>query len=153
MRQPAAITAAEHPLLAGLSAAQYEAVTAYLEPRHYARGEVIVHKGDAAAGLFLVLRGEVTSRAVAADGGRHRITTLSPGMSFGEMPLLMTVPFLLDMVADTPVDLVVVSVPHFEALTADAPGVKLALLENLATGAYGQMAAVIRTLGRFDIGL
>ena len=153
VRQPAAITAAEHPLLAGLSAAQYEAVTAYLEPRHYARGEVIVHKGDAAAGLFLVLRGEVTSRAVAADGGRHRITTLSPGMSFGEMPLLMTVPFLLDMVADTPVDLVVVSVPHFEALTADAPGVKLALLENLATGAYGQMAAVIKTLGRFDIGL
>lgn len=74
-------------------------------------------------------------------------------MSFGEMPLLMSVPFLLDMVADTPVDLVVVSAAHFRALTRDAPEVKLALLENLATGAYGQMAAVIRTLGRFDIGL
>ena len=73
--------------------------------------------------------------------------------AYGLTALLMAVPFLLDMVADTPVDLVVVSVPHFEALTADAPGVKLALLENLATGAYGQMAAVIKTLGRFDIGL
>jgi glutaminase len=56
-------------------------------------------------------------------------------------------------VADTPVDLVVVSVAHFEALTRDAPEVKLALLENLASGAYGQMAAVVKTLGRFDIGI
>ena len=101
----------------------------------------------------MILRGEVTSTAVSADGGTHRITTLSPGMSFGEMPLLMSVPFLLDMVADTPVDLVVVSVSHFEALTRDAPEVKLALLENLASGAYGQMASVVKTLGRFDIGI
>lgn len=152
-RQPAEITPAEHPLLAGLYTEQFDSVTPYLEKRHYARGDVIVHRGAPAAGLFLILRGEVTSTAVSADGGTHRITTLSPGMSFGEMPLLMSVPFLLDMVADTPVDLVVVSVSHFESLTRDAPEVKLALLENLASGAYGQMAAVVKTLGRFDIGI
>lgn len=152
-RQPTVITAAEHPLLAGLTTTQFDAVAPYLEARHYARGEIIAHKGDQAGGLYLVLRGEVTSTAVAAEGGTHRITTLSPGMSFGEMPLLMSVPFLLDMVAESPVDVVVVSPTHFEALTRDAPEIKLALLKNLAVGAYGQMATAIKTLGRFDVGL
>ncbi|SNS24610.1 glutaminase A [Rhodococcoides kyotonense] len=151
-RQPMAISAGEHPVFAGLTPEQYARASAVTEIRHYARGETIVHAGDHAAGLFLVLIGEVSSTYEAPGGFRHRISTLSPGMSFGEMPLLAGTTFLLDFCADTDLTVAVISVADFESLTVDAPEVKLGLLSNLASGAYMQMNIAIKSLGQFGIG-
>ncbi|MDJ0361512.1 glutaminase A [Rhodococcus sp. H29-C3] len=149
-RQPETISVSEHPVLCGLTPAQHEEVEALIDIRHYPRGQVIVRGGDSASGLFLVLAGEVSSILVAEDGSRHRITTLSPGMSFGEMPLLTGTTFILDFCADTPLTVGVLSVADFDALTKDAPAVKLELLTNLATGAYLQMNTAIKSLGQFE---
>ncbi|WP_072801972.1 glutaminase A [Rhodococcoides yunnanense] len=151
-RQPLKITTEHHPVLTGLTADQYEKVAALLEQRHFARGETIVRAGDSAAGLFLVLAGEVSSTYESRDGGRQRISTLSPGMSFGEMPLLAGTRFLLDFCADTPLTVAVMTVDDFRSLTDNAPEVKLALLSNLAAGAYMQMNTAIKSLGHFDVG-
>lgn len=151
-RQPERITPSQHPVLSGLSPEQIGSVEALIDTRHYARGDVIVRSGDSAAGLFLVLAGEVSSTFTAPDGSRHRISTLSPGMSFGEMPLLAGTTFLLDFCADTPLTLAVVTEHDFQALTEDAPTIKLELLTNLASGAYVQMNTAIKSLGQFDVG-
>lgn len=152
-RQPSEITLADHPLLAGLDSAQFERAARLLISRHHLRGETIIEQGDPPAGLFLILGGEVSTTTTTADGRRHRITTLAPGMSFGEMPMLTASPFLLDIVADSPVHLAVLSRAEFESLTEDDPAIKLALLERLAVGAYTQMSTAIKTLGRLDIGM
>ncbi|MDJ0391714.1 glutaminase A [Rhodococcus sp. G-MC3] len=151
-RQPPKITTREHPVLSGLTDEQFEEIERLIESRHFARGEVIVRSGDAAMGLFLVLAGEVSSTYQAADGSRHRISTLSPGMSFGEMPLLAQTKFLLDFCADTPLTVAVMTTTDFESLTETAPPVKLELLKNLAAGAYLQMNTAIKSLGQFDVG-
>ena len=79
------------------------------------------------------------------DGVAHRITTLGPGTTFGEMPVLTGARFLIDVRADTRVQVAVLSAEHFQRLTEQYPLVKLTLLERLATGAYAQMEAAIRT--------
>ncbi|MBP1158449.1 glutaminase [Rhodococcus sp. PvR044] len=145
-RLPESITVAEHPLLSALSAEQFDRFAGELEIRTVAQGEVIVHRGDPAAGLFLILAGRVSNTLQGADGVPHRITTLAPGMTFGEMPLLIGERFLGDVHADTDVRLAVLPPDRFAHLSAEAPGLKVALLEELAAGAYAQMDAVIRSL-------
>ncbi|AYJ49576.1 glutaminase A [Rhodococcus sp. P1Y] len=149
-RQPEVILPQDHPVLSGLDPQRYAQVAEVLSMRSYARGDVIVRTGDPAAGLFLILAGQVSSTFTAPGGSRHRISTLSPGMSFGEMPLLAKTHFILDFRADTPLSVAVIEVADFDALTADAPEVKLDLLTNLATGAYMQMNTAIKSLGQFD---
>lgn len=151
-RQPSRIAVSAHPTLSALTPAQFDSLAGRLEARHFARGENIVRQGDPAAGLFLILAGEVSSTFRTASGAVHRISTLSPGMSFGEMPLLTGAPFLIDIRADTHVDVAVLPAADFDELARDAPEVKLALLTTLATGAYSQMNAAIKSLGHFDIG-
>lgn len=151
-RQPEVIEPQQHPVLSGLTEQQYARVASVLTIRRYARGEVVVESGQPAAGLFLVLAGQVSSTFTSPGGSRHRISTLSPGMSFGEMPLLAQTHFILDFCADTPLSVAVISVHDFESLTANAPEVKLQLLTSLATGAYMQMNTAIKSLGQFDVG-
>lgn len=151
-RQPDRIDARHHPVLASLTDQQYERVEAVLQYRSYEHDELIVSGGQPSAGLFLVLAGQVSSTYTGPDGSRHRISTLSPGMSFGEMPLLADTTFILDFRADNQLSVAVISPADFHRLTADATDVKLALLTNLATGAYFQMNTAIKSLGQFDVG-
>ncbi|OZE76759.1 glutaminase A [Rhodococcus sp. 15-649-1-2] len=151
-RQPARIALRDHPVLDGLTPAEYAAVEPAFTVHTYARGDTVVTSGQPAAGLFLVLAGQVSSSFTSPGGRHHRISTLSPGMSFGEMPLLARTEFLLDFRADTPLSVAVMSVRDFEALSESAPSVKLELLTTLATGAYMQMNTAIKSLGQFDVG-
>ncbi|MFD4183133.1 glutaminase A [Rhodococcus sp. NPDC058514] len=145
-RLPESITLAEHPLLSALTAEQFDGFAHGLEIRTVNRGETIVRRGDRAAGIFLILAGRVSSTLQGSDGAVHRITTLAPGMTFGEMPMLVDDRFLNDVHADSDVRLAVLPPDRFARLTAEAPGLKVALLEGLAAGAYAQMEAAIRSL-------
>ncbi|MFE3291225.1 glutaminase A [Rhodococcus sp. NPDC059234] len=145
-RTPAEIPLAEHPLLAELTGPQRERFAKDLEIREIAGGRTVVRRGDDAAGIFLILSGRVSTVVTGADGTPHRITTLGAGMSFGEMPTLIGGTFLNDVHTDSPVRLAVLPPERFAALTAEAPELKLALLDRLAKGAYAQLDTAIRTM-------
>ncbi|WP_305094834.1 glutaminase A [Prescottella sp. R16] len=144
-RQPASIGLEQHPLLADLSPDQFERFTDELERRTVARGETIVRRGDRGTGIFLILSGRVSTIVTSTDGAAHRITTLSAGTTFGEMPTLLDSAFLNDVRADTTVTLAVLPPSGFARLTSAAPEIKAALLERLATAAYSQLDTVLRT--------
>jgi CRP/FNR family transcriptional regulator, cyclic AMP receptor protein len=55
---------------------------------HAAQGDVIFRCGDDARELYIVLSGEVELCAQTKVGKEHRILTLSPGHSFGEICVL-----------------------------------------------------------------
>ncbi|MFC4602804.1 glutaminase A [Rhodococcus kronopolitis] len=145
-RSPETVTLTTHPLLAALPADQLERVTATLEPRTHARGETIVRRGDPATGIFLILAGRVSNLIADGTGVTHRISTLSAGMTFGEMTTLTGGTALGDIRADTAVRLAVLSPAAFDALTASAPQLKSTLLERLAAGAYAQLATASRSV-------
>lgn len=66
--------------------------------------------------------------------------------------MLARTKFILDFRAETDLSVAVISDENFAELTRDAAEVKLALLTNLATGAYYQMNTAIKSLGPFGIG-
>lgn len=136
----------EHPLLEALSAHHLEHITHELEIRNFARDDYIVRRGDSATGLFLILSGQVSSTLPDGAGGTHRIMTLSAGMTFGEMTLLLKTRFLNDFRADTPVVAAVLPEDRYVELAGQDADLKLALVEQLAAGAYEQMELTMRTL-------
>lgn len=136
----------EHPLLAGLDAGYRTRLAADFEPRTFARGELIADRGDPRSGLYLILDGRVRATFSGTDGRVHRLLTLSAGMSFGEIPMLVGEPFMYEISAETTVRVAVMPPDVFDQLTEGHPRLKLALLQRLAAGAYAQMAATVRTL-------
>ncbi|GEM35088.1 glutaminase 1 [Nocardia neocaledoniensis NBRC 108232] len=140
------IDLADHPLLRGLDPADRDRLAADFQPRTFARGEVIADRGDPRCGLFLILDGRVRVTFPGTDGRVHRLVTLSAGMTFGEIPMLLGEPFVNEIVAETPVRVAVMRPEVFDELTQGHPQLKLALLQRLAAGAYAQMDAAVRTI-------
>ncbi len=136
----------EHPLLVGLAPADRDRLCADFEVRTVARGEVIAERGAPRSGLYLILAGRVRVTFPGIDGRMHRLVTLTSGMSFGEVPMLLDEPFVNDVVAETRVRVAVLSPAVFDDLADSHPQLKLALLQRLAAGAYAQMDATIRTI-------
>ncbi|MFC0447118.1 glutaminase A [Rhodococcus jostii] len=152
-RQPSSVTIAEHPMLSTLSPQQLQRFTRDLVTRSYARGELLVHRGDRACGLFLILSGRLSSTVSDQSGAVHRVMTLSAGMSFGEMTMMLDSRFLNDVRADTPVTVAVLTSERYAEMASEEPKLKLALLERLASGAYEQLDVMLRSLLRQGDGI
>ncbi|EKT77567.1 glutaminase [Rhodococcus opacus M213] len=148
LRQPASIDVTQHPVLAGLPPEQLRRLSRDLDIRTFTRDEQIIHRGDRACGLFLILSGRVSMRVTDSGGAVYRIMTLSTGMTFGEMTMLLDLHFLNDVCADSDVTVAVLPSERYADMAAHEPGLKLALLERLAAGAYEQLDVVLRSLLR-----
>jgi hypothetical protein len=51
-------------------------------------GDVIVHEGDHGDALFFLLSGTVDVQVQLDDGRTHRLSTVGPGVAFGELAIL-----------------------------------------------------------------
>jgi glutaminase len=60
-----------------------------------------------------------------------RLTTLDPGVAFGEMALVDGAPRSADIFADTDVSVYILSLERLEALSRTAPAVHAGLLRNI----------------------
>lgn len=136
----------EHPVLDALDEVRFGRIARELEIRTFDRDETIVQRGDSASGLYLILGGRVSSTLADGSGKRHRIMTLSAGMTFGEMTMLLGTRFLNDFRADTAVTTAVLTYDVYTSLAAKEPELKLALVERLAAGAYEQVEMTMRSL-------
>ncbi|PTR26718.1 L-glutaminase [Rhodococcus sp. OK519] len=145
-RQPDSIELEQHPLLADLTTVQFSRLTDDLEYRTFARGETIVRRGDREPGIFLILSGRVSTSVTTKTGTVQRISTLSAGMSFGEMATLLGTKILNDVRADTAVTVAVLTPERLARLTTEAPEIRSALIERLAAVAYGQVEMLLRTI-------
>ena len=78
----------EIPLLAALDDTARARLRDVSARRHFARGEVIFHAGDAANSMHVVLSGHVSIQITTRGGDLAILTVLGPGSSFGEIALL-----------------------------------------------------------------
>ena len=93
LRDPSHLETILHALRASVafgecSDEQLRGIVPLLTPRSYESGAVVVCEGDAATDFFIVLDGEVEVTKHAVGGDAHRLTTLGPGTSFGEVALV-----------------------------------------------------------------
>ncbi|WP_084511352.1 glutaminase A [Nocardia lijiangensis] len=140
------ISIEEHPVLAALTPEDRALLAKEFEGHTIARGEVIARHGSSRSGLYLILEGRVRLTFYDAEGRAHRLSTLSAGMSFGEMPMLVGAPFVNEVRAETGVRVAVLDPVRFDVLAERAPQLKMALLKRLAASAYAQVDAAVRTI-------
>ena len=79
---------AAHRLTAGLSAPQAERLRRAARRSEFPAGSLIVSVGHEAGSIFLIVAGEVEVYLEVNGDFEKRLTTLGPGMSFGEMAMV-----------------------------------------------------------------
>jgi glutaminase len=150
---PPAVELADQLLCQGVDTESLVYLDGLLDHRSFRDGEAIIRAGDAAAEIFLLMRGEVTvSVSVAApDGAAHRLATLSAGMAFGELAAIGQSVRSADVTAHGPVEVLALSSAAFERLGETRPGLQAALLRNMLGSAYDHVDRLTRevaSLGR-----
>jgi glutaminase len=144
---PAArVELAEHRLARGLSAEQLAALEQVLVPRRFEEGERIFAVGDPADAAFLLLEGDVTLE-LEVEGSRRRLSTLTPGFSFGEFAFADASARPVSVRAETAGECLVLTLDAFESIGVDAPALQAALLRNLLSGYYEIIARTTREVG------
>jgi glutaminase len=137
-------------IVAGLDAAEIALLESVLVKRHYGAREKIIREGDSADSLFLLAAGSVSVYLNLANGGRgKRLSSLSPGLAFGELSLLDGRRRSADVVADLPVVCYILSTEKLNALALDHPQIKYKLILNIARELSAKLRradAEIRTL-------
>jgi glutaminase len=143
---PARVTLAEHRLARGLDPEQLAALEAALVPRRFQAGEMLFTAGDPADAAFLLLEGEVTIE-LELDGARRRLSTLTPGFSFGEFAFADASARPVDVRAETAGECLVLTLDAFERLGEEAPTLQAAFLRNLLKGYYEIIGRTTREVG------
>jgi CRP-like cAMP-binding protein len=113
------------PLFSGMSEHDLESILKIGELRAYEPGEAVVHRGEAADALFVVLRG---SAEVDVEDVAH---ALQPGNFFGEMALVSGKPRTATVKAVEPLQTLRIGAEDFQRFLLQHPQVGLAMLKSV----------------------
>lgn len=141
---PAATTLAEHDVCRGLDAAALRTLASFVGSRRFATGDVIVRQGDPADEVFLLVSGTVSVTLDLPTGERRRLSTIAPGMVFGEITIIDRSPRTADVRADTAVECLVLTAADLDRLQAEYPEITIAILRNLLRNVHRTVARLSR---------
>ncbi|MDX2224237.1 MAG: SulP family inorganic anion transporter [Rhodospirillaceae bacterium] len=119
-------------LAEGLWPEDVEVLTHYLRRAEFKAGEVLFREGEVGTKLFLLARGTLTIRLLRPDGGSVRLSTLIPGVMFGEMALLEGQPRSADAVATTDIVVFEMDAAAFSRVLTDHPKLAARMMANMA---------------------
>ena len=135
------LTFGDHPLLDGLDEDEVAALEAISEAMTFRAGEGIVALGAASDALFLIAGGKVAVSLPAGEAGpRHRLASLGPGTTFGEMAMVTRAPRTADVRAETDTLCYAIDLDALDAAARLAPGLRLKLVENIARDLAGRLS-------------
>lgn len=119
-------------LAEGLWPDDVELLANYLRRAEFKAGEVLFREGEVGTNLFLLARGTVTIRLIRAGGGAVRLSTLIPGVMFGEMALLEGQPRSAEAVATTDIVVFAMDNASFNRILTEHPKLAARLMANMA---------------------
>lgn len=82
-----AATMSQSLLFQGLAEDEVRQLERISEPRHYAKGDMLVHEGDEGEGFFVVAHGQIKVFKISFDGREQILHILGPGDPLGEVPV------------------------------------------------------------------
>ncbi len=121
----------EHRLCVGVSATDVALLERLVERREFEPGALIVHRGDPADALYFLVKGDVSVVVDLPKGGHKRLSTLTPGMGFGETALIAGGVRSADVRADSAVECYALTAKAFASLERECPRLMIGLLMNL----------------------
>lgn len=134
----------------GLSPAAARALSQRLEPKSLPAGTELLHQGEAARGLILVLQGSVD---VVDTQSACPIALGGAGTVLGEMSLLTGQPCSATVTATSNVEALVLSTESYEQLRQEHPELEIALSQLVSDrlGGRAHDALCGKTIGRYQL--
>ncbi|WP_229633390.1 Crp/Fnr family transcriptional regulator [Duganella qianjiadongensis] len=120
------------PLLAELTPEEMAAIKPELRIRHYAKREVVLHKGGSGDGLLFLLSGSLQVVDITEDGRAIGLRMLVPGDFFGEIALINGSTRSASVVAMSDVLVAFLPAPVAMNLFSHSPSVARQMLRHLA---------------------
>jgi len=122
---------ADMELLAGLAPAQLAQLENNAEHLDFAAGQFLFREGDPATHLYFLTAGEISVLVSAGENRMKRLTTLKPGMAFGEMALLDGERRSANVRAESAVSVRALELDQLARLAHANPAIHTTLLLNL----------------------
>lgn len=119
-------------LVEGFDGGELARLESMLVPRQFAKDSVVFEAGEEASELLIILQGKASICLDLPTGLSYRVTTCTPGMTFGEMALLDRSPRSATVRADTDIVAMALSLESFVELSRTDTGVYAKLLTNIA---------------------
>ena len=99
---------------------------------HLAQDQVLVLQGETVRSFWMLLSGQLRAVGLGPDGKESISYTMDPGIAFGEVPLLASVPSAVSIRAGKGSDLLQLDEEQFWSLMTSCPEVRKAILGNMA---------------------
>jgi glutaminase len=149
LSEPSPVLAVQE-LLEGLSELEIAAIEERVELELVHPGDIVVHEGDRGDTVFFLLSGTVDVQ-VRLDGGRtHRLSTVGPGVAFGELAILDQARRSADVVATDDSVLARISVDELRDLGVQFPHMMATIYRNLATNLARRLRAANEQVRALD---
>ncbi|MGF6571553.1 thioredoxin reductase (NADPH) [Paraburkholderia fungorum] len=133
----------QHQMFPRLSAAEIQSVRRFARPMSFNEGELIFETGRVAIGLFVLLRGRVRIYSRDSFGRSTLVTEHEDGHFMAEMAQLSGKPALIDGIALTDVETLVIEPDKLRAL----------IVADAQLGEHIMRALILRRLGLIEQGL
>jgi MFS superfamily sulfate permease-like transporter len=119
-------------LLRDLHPDERDAIRGFLLERQFASGEIVFRQGDPGRELFVITQGRASVQLDRAGAAPIRLATFASGTTFGELAILDQRPRSATVVADGPLQCLVLSEAAFLDMQAREPDIAIRLLVNLS---------------------
>jgi signal transduction histidine kinase len=96
------------------------------------KGQVLAAQGEVGHSFWILLEGEIGIFYASPEGDEMMVTSMTPGLAFGEVPLLANIPNAASLRASTHCCLAQFDEESFWSLMTSCPGVRKAILGNMA---------------------
>jgi thioredoxin reductase (NADPH) len=116
MTTPPVMEARREQMFPTLTPGEIDRLRRFGEPRAYAAGEAVTRMGEAGHGLVLVVSGELTVTQPHETAGPTAIVTYGPGQFMGELSQLTGRPSMVDGIAATPIEAILIPPERLRAL-------------------------------------
>lgn len=122
-------------LVAGLTAAEIEALYPLFEQRSFRAGAVVFEEDSRGRELFFVCEGrvEIVMRGLREDDNRMVVNDVKPGQCFGEMALVDGAPRSAQVRAKEDCVLLMLREANFRQLADKSPRIGYVVMRNLAS--------------------
>lgn len=116
------------PLFSACSKKELAAIARATTEVHLEDGHVLTTQDESSREAFVIATGKVIVRR-----NNRKVAELGPGAMIGQFGLLDRGPRTATVVADGPVDALVLTPQEFSALLADVPSISAKLLKSMAS--------------------
>jgi glutaminase len=150
LRDDRQVVLAAMDIMRDFTSSEIALVETILQEARYVAGEMIIREGDHADSLFLLARGRVSiCLSIKSGSRRQRLSTIGPGLTFGELALLDGGRRSADVIAEEPTLCYRIPIAKLQALGECHPEIERKLIFNIArevTARLRRADAEIRSL-------